>query len=440
MSPGLAPRTAAWRVLHDLRRGVRFDQALNRALGGLSENDRSLAHELAAGVLRHRTALDQALTPQLTGGTARVRDDLLDILRLGAYQLLYLDRVPRHAAVDTAVTLGRRFGGARVGGFINAVLRKVAEQRDRGAEGQRVRAEPGANASELAALHSHPEWLVSRWVDRFGEDETEGLLRANNRRPPLVLQPARWSEGAVISSLDAAGIHWSPAPFGAGLVVAGVRPRDLPGYATGAWYVQDPSQALVIRYGSLPRGELIYDACAAPGGKALALSGPGAGLVLAADLRPARTRRLRENLNRAASGPFLVVAADARFPPIRRCDASLLDVPCSGTGVLARNPDARWRLTAPGLAAMAAQAAVMLRAVAAVIRKGGLLVFATCSLEPEENEMQVAAFLEEERFRREPPLDAVPAELLTAAGDLFLLPHRHGTDGAYAARLRKVGD
>ena len=131
MNKGLAPRSAAWRVLHDLRHGVPLDRALQRALSGLGNADRALAHEIAAGVLRQRNPLDSALTPFLSGGTAKVRDDVLDILRLGAYQLLFLDRVPQHAAVDTAVTLARRFGGAGVGGFVNAVLRRVANSEKR---------------------------------------------------------------------------------------------------------------------------------------------------------------------------------------------------------------------------------------------------------------------------------------------------------------------
>ena len=438
-TPGLAPRSAAWRVLHDLRHGIPFDRALPRALAGLPDPDRALCHELAAGVLRSRSTLDAALAPHLSGGTAKVRDDLLDILRLGAYQLLFLERVPHHAAVDTAVTLGRRFGGARVGGFINAVLRKVADGRavERAGGQAVIGTEVG---SDLAALYSHPEWLVARWTSRFGPDETERLLRANNSRPPLVIQPARSTEDAIIASLDAVGITWRHAPHHAGLVIAEARPQELPGFAAGAWYVQDPAQALVIRYAAVAPGGTVFDACAAPGGKSLALSSI-AGFTVAADLRPARARRLRENLDRAGSGAAAVIAANAAAPPVRPCEVVLFDAPCLGTGAFARHPDARWRVTPEALASLAAQSGGLLRALAEVVRKGGLLVFATCSLEPEENEVQVEAFLAaDRRFRREPPPDIVPGELLTSAGDLFLLPHRHGTDGAYAARLRRVVD
>lgn len=439
-SQGLAPRAAAWRVLHDIRRGVPFDLSLERALSAVPEADRGLAHELAAGVLRHRSAVDAAIAPHLDRGPDRIRDDLFDILRLGAYQLLFLDRIPKHAAVDTAVTLGRRIAGARVGGFINAVLRKVAETRQQ-ATGSRQEGKDAAysllpTASSLAVQYSHPEWLVSRWMERFGGEETERLLEINNQRPPLVVQPARWDRKTLIASFEQQQITWRPAPYGAGLVVEGRRPQELPGFAAGSCFVQDPAQALVVRFFERPAGSAIFDACAAPGGKAIAFSGHG--FVAAADLRPARARRLRENLLRAGNEPAAVLAADAAHPPVRPMPAVLLDVPCLGTGTFSRHPDARWRVTPEALSALAAGGGRLLRTLADIVAPGGLLFFATCSLEPEENDVQIDAFLaEDRRFRREPSA-SVPSELLSLAGDLMLLPHRHGTDGAYASRLRRT--
>ncbi len=433
-SPGLPPRAAAWRVLHDIRHDIPFDRALERALAGLSDADKRLTHELAAGVLRHRAPLDQAIAPHVTGGVAGVRDDLLDILRLGSYQLLFLERVPHHAAVDTAVTLGRRLSGARVGGFINAVLRKVAERGDTG----EPRPAGLPIADTLSLEYSHPVWLVERWMARFGPTETEELLKANNAHPPLVIQPARWSREALIAGLDQQNITWHSAPFDAGLVVAGRRPQELPGFASGSCYVQDPAQALVVRYFDLPHGATLLDACAAPGGKAMAFA-ERAGFVAAGDLRPARARRLRENLERASPGAAAVFVADAEVPAFRPMEATLLDAPCLGTGAFARHPDARWRVTETALADLAVQGGRMLRALAETVRPRGLLFFSTCSLEPEENDVQIEAFLASDaRFRRE-PTSTIPAELLMPSGDLLLLPQRHGTDGAYAARLRRVG-
>jgi 16S rRNA (cytosine967-C5)-methyltransferase len=430
---GLAARTAAWRVLHDIRKGIPFDLALERALGPLPEADRGLAHELAAGVLRHRSTVDAAIAPHLDRGLDRIRDDLLDILRLGAYQLLYLDRVPRHAAVDTAVSLGRRIAGARVGGFINAVLRKISEA---GPLPAAAGAADDSSAAMLALRYSHPEWLVARWVDRYGFEEAERLLQVNNTRPPLVVQPAHWDAETLIASFEQQRIVWRPAPFGAGLTVEGRRPQELPGFAAGSCFVQDPAQALVVRYFGRPNGALLYDACAAPGGKAIGLSREG--FVVAGDLRHPRTRRLRENLRRAGQASA-VLTADAAAPPVRPFPAVLLDAPCLGTGTFSRHPDARWRVSLEALLRLAGDAARLLRALADVVRPGGLLFFATCSLEPEENHLQIASFLAgDPRFRRDDPGPA-PAELLTPEGDLMLLPHRHGTDGAYAVRLRRIG-
>lgn len=438
-TPGLAPRFAAWRILHDVRLGVPFDLALRRAVRDLEPEDRRLAHELAAGAFRQRTALDAALRPAVPRGLARVRIDTLDVLRLGAFQLLHLDRVPPHAAVQTAVGVARRLGGRRVAGFVNAVLRRLAESVEspppasgRPTDGPAERGSP----EFLAATHSHPRWLVERWVGRFGPEPTARLLTWNNARPRLVIQAARWTEAELTRALRAADVAVEPAPWGSGLVVGATRPTELPGYAEGGFFVQDPSQRLVVRFFALPAGGVVYDACAAPGGKTLGLSRT-AGVVLAADRRLHRARRLAESLKRAGSGRAFALVADARHPPLRAADAAVLDVPCLGTGAFARNPDARWRVTETALQRLVAQAADFLDAAAAMVSVGGLLLFATCSLEPEENEEQIGRFLDRDpRFHREPSR-TVPAELITSDGDLMILPQRDAMDGAFAARLRK---
>lgn len=425
--PGLAPRFAAWRILHDVRHGVPFDVALRRAIVDLEPDDRRLAHELAAGVFRHRSRLDESLGAAIDRGVDSVRPDTLDALRLGAFQLTQLDRIPAHAAVQTTVGVARRLGGRRIAGFVNAVLRKLT----------RDPAAPAPAGDDLARTHSHPAWLVDRWLARFGPDETNRLLAWNNARPALVLQPARWTRSALEAALTTAGVGFHPAPYDAGLVVATRKPTQLPGFHEGGFLVQDPAQRLVTRFFAPAPGSLVYDACAAPGGKSVALAAV-AGTVVAADKTRVRVRRLAETTRRAGPGRIFPIQADALHPPLRRADAVVLDVPCLGTGTFARNPDARWRVTADALLRLAEQAAGFLAAAAPLVAPGGLLLFATCSLEPEENEAQVERFLTEHpEFRREPAA-TVPTELLTDAGDLSLLPQRTGTDGAYAARLRRI--
>lgn len=437
---GLAPRRAALEILRRVAGGVPFEAALDRAVGSLDEADRRLAHELAAGVLRERTALDRLLEPLVRRGWASVAPPLREVLRLGAYQLTALDRVPPHAAVHTSVELAREAGGQRAAGFANAVLRRVRRPAAPQSPATPTAAPAGTgDAAGLAARYSHPEWLVRRWVARFGPEATERLLRWNNTRPALVLQPARASTDALAERLARAGVRAQPAPYGAGLVIPdGGRPDRLPGYAEGDFIVQDPAQALVVWFAELPPGALVYDASAAPGGKAIGLARSGL-RVVAGDASRERAGRLGENLRRSGSARAHAVVADVRRPPLREADAVLLDAPCLGTGTFARNPDARWRVTPEALAALATAQAELLRAAARVVRPGGLLIYATCSLEPEENEAQVDRFLlEHPEFRREPP-DAFPASLLSEKGDLMTLPQRDRMDGAYAARLRRAG-
>lgn len=427
---GLGARRAAYDILRAVDGGVPFDQALGRVAGALEDADRRLAHELAAGVLRRRTDLDARLQPLVHRGWSSVAPDLRDVLRLGAYQLTALDRIPTHAAVATTVELARSIGGEKGARFANAILRGVGGRAAPPPEG----ADPAAH---LASVHSHPAWLVRRWLARFGAAETAALLEWNNTRPRLVLQPARRTLDEIQRLLWAGGIGAERAPYDGGVAIASTRPADLPGYLEGAFMVQDTAQALVARFAGCPPGATVYDACAAPGGKSIAL-GRTAGRVVAAELRRPRARRLAENLTRAGSGREHVVLASAAAPPLRAADLVLLDAPCLGTGTLARHPDARWRVGPDGLARLVAEQARLLDAVAAVVRPGGWLVYATCSLEPEENEEQVTGFLTRHpEFRREPV--PMPEGLCTAAGDLQLLPHRHATDGAFAARLRRRG-
>ncbi|MFN2570452.1 MAG: transcription antitermination factor NusB [Gemmatimonadales bacterium] len=407
-----AARRAALEILRDVRAGAPLTDARDRHLAGLAERDRRLAYELSAGVLRRQRELDTALDL----GHADPR--LHDVLRLGAYQLRFLSRVPAHAAVSTSVELARATVGERVAGFVNQALRKIAAQRSR------------------TSLNTHPEWLVARWVGRFGEGETKRLLEWNDARPDLIVQPARSYPQSLICQFRERGIEAAEAPFGAGIRVTGIV-KDLPGFTAGAFIVQDPAHALVARFAQIPPRALVYDACAAPGGKAVALETAGA-RVLAGDARHDRIGRLADTARRAGVA-IRCVAANLEAAPLRAgsLDAVLVDAPCSATGTMRRHPDARWRLEPAIFTRAAARQKRLLAAAAPLVRPEGLLIYATCSLEPEENEQVVESFLNShpEFTRSSPRSDAVPAELITPAGDFQSLPQRHGIDGAYAARL-----
>lgn len=425
---GIGARRAALTILAQVREGCPFEAALTRGLGELSEPDRRLAHELAAGVLRQRSLLDQRLAPLVSRGWNNVAAELQDILRLGAYQITALERVPPHAAVDTSASLAGASGGARAAGFVNAVLRRLTRTKPEVG----VRAGP---AAQLAREHSHPQWLVRRWIEAFGVEQTEALLHWNNTRPRLVAQPAREDLDTLAARWLAAGLIFEPALHGAGLMPSASRPVELPGYREGKFIIQDPAQALLVRYISPTPHAAVYDACAAPGGKSIAV-GRQVERLVAGEINPLRARRLADNLARAGSGREYVVVADARYPPVRPVNTVLLDAPCLGTGTIARHPDARWRMTRGALSRIERLQTELLRATAPVVAPGGLLVYSTCSLEPEENRDQVERFLTHHpEFHREEVV--FPEIFLSSEGDLVILPQRHDMDGAYAARLRR---
>jgi 16S rRNA (cytosine967-C5)-methyltransferase len=401
-----------------VRAGKTFDRAREAVIPGLADRDRRLAHEIASGVLRHRRVLDRRITTILSQPKKGLSDDLRDVLRIGVYQLLYLDRVPAYAAVQSTVELAKGECGKRYGSLVNAVLRKAstAGPLDAGPE--------PTDLAGLAARHSHPEWLVARWLERFGTDRTGEILRHNNTPPPLVIQPAGWTPDRLQAAWQDAGIAYRSIDPDLGFAVEGGRVADLPGYTEGGFIVQDATQRKILDHVGVAAGDVVWDACAAPGGKAAILARTGT--VLASDVARSRIGRLRENLRRISSSAFVAVA-DARFPPVRpdALEIVMIDAPCSATGTMARHPDARWRLSPGLIGEMAARQGEILRGAAHAVRPGGMLAYLTCSLEPEENERQVEDFLNAHTdFHRE-------------GDDLFVLPGHEG-DGGFAARLRRA--
>jgi 16S rRNA (cytosine967-C5)-methyltransferase len=429
-------RRAAAELCADLRRGELLDPAFEARGAPLDARDRRWLQELVFGMLRRRSQLDAQLAPRVTGGLARLDADVVDLLRLGADQLLHMNSVPAYAAIAQTVELVKQRHGLGAGGLANAVLRRF--DRERGALAVPA---PGDPVDALALAHSHPRWLVARWVARWGAEQTAALLAFDNEEPPTVLRPYGIVREQLEAMLDAAGVPTREAPFSPDSLelALGAQLTELGAYRQGLFFVQDPGATLVTKYAAIPAGAVAADLCAAPGGKTLELS-RSARAVVACDRSAARLERLVENARRVDARNVFAMVADARQPALRAVDAVLLDAPCTGTGTFRRHPDARWRLTVTDLAVMGALQRALLRTAAAVVRPGGLLVYSTCSLEPEENDAQVESFLTERagEWRLEPPPEgAVPAEVLDA-GRLRVLPQRHRVDGAFAARLRRT--
>ena len=426
-------RRVAFEVLGACTRGQRLDRALDTRAGALSPRDRRWVHALAYGVARLRGRLDYTIARHARGGLERLDPAVLDLLRMGAYQLHYMEGVPAYAAVSSTVALARATGAGGAAGLINAVLRASARA------GSPVDAFPARETNledHFTHWHSHPRWLVRRWLARWGASDTEALLQHDNGVPGLFLRPVGIEVEHALNRLRAAGMTATAAGLESGCVrlATGTDPalalKAVPGI------IQDPGAALVACYADPPPGALVADLCAAPGGKALALS-ERAAYVVAADLSPPRLKLATAAASRLGA-PLGAVVADAGAVPLRRADLVLVDAPCSGTGTLARRPDARWRLTETDLVSLAGVQCRLLAGACRAVPPGGLLVYSTCTLEPEENDEVVEEFLSQHPgFRLEAPAD-MDARVLDDRGHLRVLPQRTDFDGAFAARMRRV--
>lgn len=428
-------RTAVLEILEAVDRGRRLDLALDRALGGVPERERAWVHELAYGVVRLRGRLDHLLDHHLHQGVGSVSPPLLHLLRMGAYQLLRMGGVPAYAAVSQTVEQARRRVSEGASRLANGVLRSL----ERGGGSEDVFPDRAADpAGHFSTWGSHPRWLVARWLERWSVDDVRALVEHDNRIPRLTIRVIGLEVEAARERLDAEGI-------GSELVGRGTRclrlergtdPASVLGLVPAV--VQGPGAALVTAHAAPDPGSRIADLCAAPGGKGLALAGE-ARYVLAVDPSPRRLGLLRENRDRlhAVRERVGLAVARAQEPPVGRVDLVLLDVPCTGTGTLQAHPDARWRLEPDAVDQLARLQRAMLEGAAAVVGPGGVLVYSTCTLEPEENEEQVLSFLDRHReFELDPGPERL-APFLDERGFLRVLPQRTGFDGAFAARLRR---
>lgn len=449
-------RRAALEVLLEAERGGVFvDEALAHRIRLFEERDRHLLQEITFGVLRHRNTIDHLLDQHLKLPTHRQKPAICQALRLGAYQIVYLDRVPTHAAVHQTLEGLKSLGAAerREVGFVNAVLHRISEE-------IRIKSEePPVDPDDPAVLpirrgfclfsrpvlpqarsdlhhhltmkYSHPVGWIRRWLERYGEEEARELLRENNKTPPVCARVTSRapSREALLEALQEAGRQAAPGPLESSIVLG--RPGNLETLEAfqQRWFqVQDLT---AIEIGSVlapPAGARVLDLCAAPGGKAAQLLealGPG-GCLVAADRSEERLETLRENLA-PIGGEFTTVVLPEEPADIdlgARFSHILVDVPCSNTGVLARRPEARWRVRPGDLESLARLQSGLLAAALRHLEPGGRLLYSTCSIEPDENENVIArAFAEH-------------ADLEELATKLYL-PHRVPGDGGFYSLLRR---
>jgi 16S rRNA (cytosine967-C5)-methyltransferase len=439
-------RAVAARVLERVETEQAFaDLALDAELSRASATtrDAALGTELVFGTLRWQRYLDWILGPhsrrRLTSLDPRPRV----LLRMTAYQLVFLERIPSFAAVDDAVSLARQRAKPGVPEFVNAVLRSFTRRGPR----EREPVPPTDPVEALALRRSFPTWLARRWVERYGSDEASALMGAMNERPPLTLRAnaLRTTREALAARLqDEERIGTTPtrhAPEGL-IAPDGGRPGSWRAFADGDVAVQDEASMLVARLLGPRPGDTVADVCAAPGTKTthLAQLMAGRGRIHAFDPQPSRLALVGEAATRL--GVTIVETHDGTVQTLAPafaagCDGVLVDAPCSNLGVLRRNPEVKWRRAPEDIAASAVRQREILAAAATMVRPGGRLVYATCSLEPEENDEVVTAFLAGRGdFAADPPSEfPLP---LGPDGVLRCLPHRHGTDGFTAVRMRRM--
>ncbi|HWV37248.1 MAG TPA: 16S rRNA (cytosine(967)-C(5))-methyltransferase RsmB [Vulgatibacter sp.] len=435
------PRAIALSVLRRVERDAAFanlalDAELSAA-GRLDPRDAGLATELAYGCLRRRAALDHALAPLSKQPLEKLERPVLDLLRVGAYQLLHT-RIPPHAAVGETVSTARRVGLGRAAGLANAILRHLARE---GA--------PPLPPGPLAALEigaSLPRWLAEKILDLLGEEEALAFARAIDEPAPKTLRVnrTRIDPEALAARLreEAPDLEVHPgrlAPDALRLSGGGAITR-LPAYREGLFSQQDEAAQLVSLLVDPARGDRVLDACAAPGGKSCHLAELGAGEVIALDVHERKVRRIGEEAARLGLSVVRPMAADAGAPlppgAAGPFDRVLVDAPCSGLGTLQRHPELRYRRSPEDVARLLEGQARILDNVAKAVRPGGVLVYAVCSPLPEEGRLQVASFLDRSGGAFAPaPLASAP--FAVDGWRLETWPHRQGMDGFFAARLMR---
>ena len=434
MSASPARQLAVQRLIR-----VEQDGAFVARLGGaVDPADARRASDYVAGVTRWRRWLDFQIAQFYRGDIDALQPELRQLLRIGFYDLL-VRGTPPHAAVSEAVSATRGVLHKGAAGLANAVLRAGARALQSDGLPQ---PDSGDRADDLAVRHSHPTWLVRRWLGRWTGAEVEALLAANNDAPTFGLRvnTLRTTVDDVRRQLDALGVSYEGSRWLDDVVTTRqLQPVLRSGLVgDGTLAVQDEGAALVVRALDPRAGEAVLDAAAAPGGKAVysAIRMENEGRVVALDVSEAKTALVREAADRHGATVVETVAADLRdWAPTEAFDRILLDAPCSGTGVLAKRADLRWNRQPGDLAELAALQDALLDAAARHVRPGGVLVYSTCSIESEENGDRVEVFLQRHPAFSRQTIDSVPDAMRQPDGSYAALPHVHGTDGAFAARL-----
>lgn len=437
------PRKNALGILNRLESGSKTLDALmdefHASSGPSSKRDRALMQTLVYGVLRQRSRIDGIISRFSKSGLRKIKPDVLNILRLGLFQILYLDRIPPSAAVNTAVEMAKSVSAPWTVRFVNAILRRAA-------------AGPIPPPAGPAEENSIPEWLFSRWVRRFGEKTTLAVCHAVNTVPPITIRTntLRTTRDSMLSALSGHTSEMAPtvfSPEGISFHAPKAAIFDLPGCAEGHFQVQDEAAQIIGHILSPLPGETILDACAGLGGKtahaAQLMNNSGTLVAMDRDLR--KLSSLEKEMTRLGISMVKTCCHDLSSPPGDLSpsffDRILLDAPCSGLGVLRRNPDAKWSVSENDIERLHGLQSTLLKNLALLLKPSGALVYVVCSTEPEENDLVIEEFLKTNPdFRTDPIRKAefIPRDCITDNGFFKTFPHQLTMDGFFAARLKKL--
>lgn len=407
----------------------------------LEPRERAQVREYVQNIFRRRSYLDFLIDHYSSVGVEEMKAELKNILRLGIYDLLFMDSTPDYAAINEAVNIAKAMLGSKTGDLVNAVMRNL--QRD-------IENLPKPAFEDRTKLvgttFSHPEWMVSRWSKRFGEREAFQLMQANNTRPNYYVRvnTMRTKPENFELRMDKMGVEFEESEWLPNFYkVDSVQPFIEKGLlAKGVCQVQDIAAGLAPFVLDPQPGESIYDLCAAPGTKSIMISDltEGKADILAVDISAERLEKLAESALAFGAENIKIRRGDVLELSLPLADAVLLDAPCTGTGVLSKRADLRWRRDEKGLAKAVELQEQLLDEAANMVKRGGRLVYSTCSIEPEENMDQIKKFLEKyDNFELEPLEDFVPEEVLAEDGLAYqTLPHKHGCDGHFGVLLKRV--
>ncbi len=443
----MSPRQLAFLALRDIYLNEAFtDIALDRVLGqhSLKNVDRALVSELVYGVVRRRRSLNALIDQLGKKKAAQQPPELLIILHLGLYQLRYLEQIPAFAAVSTSVEVAKTNGWKKLAGVVNGILRTYIRQ----AENQEPLQLPSEPISRLGILHSFPDWIVKIFMAQLGEEETEQLCTWFNQpaKIDLRINPLKTSLEEVNRKLAASGVHVANIPHlpqALRLTTSVGNVTKLPGFADGWYSIQDSSAQLVTHLLAPQAGETIVDACAAPGGKTTHIAElmGDRGTIWACDRHSQRLQKVQENAARLQLKSIKIYSGDSGVETQfhHQADRVLVDAPCSGLGTLHKHPDIRWRQNARKIKELTQLQQEILTNAASWVKPSGKLVYATCTLNPQENEAIIASFLQSHpHWKIELPLDNTPASFfVTSKGMIKVFPHRHQMDGFFMVKLIK---